>query len=72
MFPTWTLARSRLARAVQDGAPAERIAELRHQYHIARAACNLGDLIAAHQPTPDERRALADLLAEGGGDRDGA
>ncbi len=72
MFPTWTVARSRLARAVQDGAPAEHVAELRRRYHIARAARDLGDLVAAHQPTPDERRALADLLAEGGGDRDGA
>lgn len=65
----WTLARSRLARAVQDGASPERVAELRRAYHASRAADYLQRLLACDPPpTPDQRRELADILV--GGDAD--
>ncbi len=71
MIISWTLARSRLARAVQDGASPERIAELRRAYRAAKAADYLQQLLASESaPTHDERRALAALLMAG--DRDAA
>jgi hypothetical protein len=63
-----SLAKSRLARAVQSGAPSERVAELRSAYYHARAHEYLSGLIAQHRLTAQQRRELAGLLQDGGAD----
>lgn len=64
----WTLARSRLARAVQAGEPPEVVAALRREYSAAR----LAHLIRATAPqlTADQRAELAEVLR--GGDANAA
>jgi hypothetical protein len=70
MLPSWSLARARLARAVRDGQPPERVDSLRREYHAARLAQRITDALGADlPPTPEQRAELARmLLAEGGAD----
>lgn len=61
---SWTLARSRLARAVQAGERAEVIEQLRREYQAARLASQ----ITSTAPCLDEhqRAQLAELVLTGG------
>lgn len=71
MLPPWRLARSRMARAVRDGASPEQVAELRRIYLAARAKQYLDDLMSSDFPPNDVQcRELASMLA--GGEADGA
>lgn len=67
----WKRLRGLLARAVLDGAPSDRIDELRRAFRAARAAQNLRDLLAGDlPPTAAMRAELAAILT--GGDADAA
>lgn len=59
--------RARLANATRFGAPAEVLDGYRRDYHAARAAQRLRELLASdHAPTLGQRRELAFLLLAGG------
>lgn len=60
---SWTMARSRLARAIQAGEPPEVITTLRREYTAAR----LAHLIRSAVPdlTAEDRLELAGVLAAG-------
>ena len=60
----WTLARSRLARAVQAGEPSEVVTRLRGEYTAARLAHVIRE--AASQLTAAQRAELAEELQGGG------
>jgi hypothetical protein len=72
MLPPWSLARARLARAVQDGRPAGEIDELRRAYRAARAKQALCDLLAGDYPPNDSQRRELVFVLVAGGDVDGA
>lgn len=60
----WTLARSRLARAIQTGEPHEVVTQLRREYTAARLAHLIRE--AAPQLTAVQRAELAEVLQGGG------
>lgn len=64
--------KARLANATRFGAPPEVLDGYRRNYHAARCAERLRELLASdYAPTPGQRRELAFLLLAGG-DADGA
>lgn len=60
---SWMKLRSQLANAVRDGAPEERVAEIRRQYALARYETVLRTGLADLEPLDRETRArLAAIL----------
>lgn len=62
-----TVIRARIARAAQQGAPAEAIESLRRDYYAARAAEYVREWLQSDPvPTTEQRAELAALLVQGG------